>query len=143
MGLFSSKKKEQSVRPELPPLKFPDLPQEGFSEKKPTLITPEEATAIKRAVSSVPRAPSREEIYKEAPSIMGQPEKPLFVKVEKYKEVMNTINHLKEKLKDTTAILNELNRIKDEEEHEINSWQKDLDEIKEKLMTIDQALFES
>ena len=143
MGLFSSKKKEQPAKLELPPLKFPDLPQEESSAKKPSLITPEEANAIKEAVSTVPRAPSREEIYREAPSIMGQPEKPLFVKVEKYKEVMNTIEELKEKLRDTGAILNELNRIKDEEEHEINSWQKDLEEIKEKLMTIDQSLFES
>jgi hypothetical protein len=142
MGLFSSNKNEKAGKPELPPLKFPDLPQ-AEPEKKPD-ISPEEASAIKQAVASIPESPSMMEA---APTEMPMPtaegERPLFVRVEKYKEVMNTINELKERLKDAGNILTELNRIKDEEEHELNSWQKDLESIKQKLMTIDKTLFES
>lgn len=141
MGLFSSKKKEKAAKSELPPLKFPDLPQEEFPEFKQQEISPAEATAIKEAVKPAPQAPARMEMMTEMEHT-GE-EKPLFVKVEKYKEVLETINELKERLKDAGDILTELNRIKDEEEHELQSWQEDLESIKAKLMTIDQTLFES
>ncbi|RME54552.1 hypothetical protein D6777_03385 [Candidatus Woesearchaeota archaeon] len=138
MGLFGSNKKEQPAKAELPPLKFPDLPQDQTSEQKQAKITQEEANTIKQAVSM----PPVQNVQEDANSEEIMEEKPLFVKVENYREVMSTLEELKEKLKETSTLLNELNRIKDEEEHEIDSWQNELESIKEKLMLIDKTLFE-
>jgi len=69
-------------------------------------------------------------------------EKPLFVKVEKYREVMVTLNELKNKLKDAGDLLVELNKIKEQEERELSAWQDDLNAVKEKLLSIDRTLFE-
>ena len=138
MGLFSSKKKDKPERMELPPLRFPDLPHEESLEPSQTDMNPSEASAIKRAVSPLSFAPPKRIEMEQAEGS----EKPLFVKVEKYREVMATINELKDKLKDAGDILNELSRIKEEEESELTTWQNDLEAIKEKLMAIDKTLFE-
>ena len=140
MGLFSSKKKDKPERMELPPLRFPDLPQEESLEPSQTDISSAEASAIKKAVSPLSMPPRRMEMAEMESTESA--EKPLFVKVEKYREVMATINELKDKLKDAGDILNELNRIKEEEESELTTWQNDLEAIKEKLMAIDKTLFE-
>lgn len=133
MGLFSKKKKEAEVKTELPPLKFPELPPE---ENEPTAT---ETEAIKQAVAPVSMPPMPES----APRYMeDKEEKPLFVKVEKYREVMVTLNELKNKLKDAGDLLVELNRIKEQEERELTAWQDDLNAIKEKLINIDRTLFE-
>lgn len=142
MGLFSSKKKEV-VKNELPPLKFPDLPQQSGFPKFPESkgeIHPSEANAIKQAVAPVPRP---QQAAMEFPSNGMQEEKPLFVKVEKYKEVMATLDELKERLQNAGEILTELNKIKNKEETEMQSWQADLTALKEKLVSIDKLLFES
>lgn len=140
MGLFGSKNKEKVEKNELPPLKFPDLPQksqqQGFPEFPKNV--PSEQKEIQSAVKPAPQ--QRIEINN-----VGQPneEKPLFVKVEKYREVMATLNELKERLKNAGDILTELNKIKNEEEKELEGWHSDLENLKEKLVNIDQLLFES
>lgn len=132
MGLFS-KKKEVEVKTELPPLKFPELPPEEQE------VSSTETDAIKQAVSPVAMPPPARETlsYSE-----DKEEKPLFVKVEKYREVMVTLNELKNKLKDAGDLLVELNKIKEQEDRELSSWQDDLNGIKEKLISIDKTLFE-
>ncbi len=130
MGLFSSNKKEKMTQPELPPLKFPDLPSEDMPMYGQPQIS--EAQAIKQAITPVPErnyAPMHDE-------------KPLFVRVEKYKDVMETLNGLKMKLSEAGDILRELSRIKAEEEQELNSWQQDLENVKEKLLAIERNLTE-
>ena len=133
MGLFS-KKKEVEVKTELPPLKFPELPPE---EHEPTTT---ETEALKQAVSPVSLPPVS--MPREAFRFEQSEEKPLFVKVEKYREVMVTLNELKNKLKDAGDLLVELNKIKEQEERELSAWQDDLNAIKEKLINIDRTLFE-
>lgn len=133
MGLFS-KKKEVEVKTELPPLKFPELPPE---EHEPTTT---ETEALKQAVSPVSMPPMPAQ--REQPRFEQGEEKPLFVKVEKYREVMVTLNELKNKLKDAGDLLVELNKIKEQEERELSAWQDDLNSIKDKLINIDKTLFE-
>lgn len=131
MGLFSSKKKEQMTQPELPPLKFPELP----SEEMPMYEQPQmnsEAQAIKKAMSPMP-----ERGYSPV-----QEDKPLFIKVEKYKEVMETLSGLKNKLNEAGDILRELSRIKSEEDQELSAWQQDLENVKEKLLAVEKGLSE-
>jgi len=141
MGLFS-KKKEQKETQNIPPLKFPELPKEEFPSYEPAAGS--ELQTIKEAVQ--PREP--EQVVEPAPAMstaplmMASEEQPLFVKIEKYKDAIKTINQLKEKLDDAERLLDELNSIKEQEERELRSWHQDLEDIKQKLMLVDQKLFE-
>lgn len=135
MGLFSKKKEQMTQQPELPPLRFPDLPSEEVPMYGQPQISNSEAQAIKQAMAPMP-TPERN---------YGGPmheDKPLFVRVEKYKDVMETLNGLKGKLNEAGDILRELSRIKAEEEHELNAWQQDLESAKERLLAIEKNLSE-
>ncbi len=70
------------------------------------------------------------------------PEKPLFVKMEKYKEAMQTLDALKMKINDAETLIKSIENIKSEEETKLQAWKKDLQSIKEKLNSIDSDLFE-
>lgn len=139
MGLFSQKKKEQ--KPEnLPPLKFPELPSIA---EAPT-STMKEAAAIKQAVTQEVGLKMRPlpEMELAEPIMEAKPQQPLFVKVDAYNEVIDTLSMIKAKLVDANHILEELTRLKDEEDKELTAWHTDLAAIKEKLMLVDQKLFE-
>ncbi len=140
MGLFSGKKKEQRQE-SLPPLKFPELPSMGPSAYEQTAM--KEAAAIKQAV--MPREmPRQEEPEEQQPMTMRETkaEQPLFIKVDAYKEVVDTLAVIKAKLADASHVLDELTRLKEEEDNELTAWHSDLTAIKEKLMLVDERLFE-
>ncbi|MBI5872501.1 hypothetical protein HZB88_05480 [archaeon] len=82
---------------------------------------------------------SEEEISRGDESKAGSP---LFVKVEDYKHVLDTLKRLKAKLADAESILEKLSGIKAEEDKELESWKRDLETIKRQLMAIDNKLFE-
>src|SRR3989338_861740 len=105
MGIFSSKKKDKLLsRPELPPLKFPYLPAEALPSYPPMQgMSPDEASTIKGAVESPRLAPLQQQFLPQEPpsvALHEEIERPLFVRIEKYRDVMETLNELKEKLKD-------------------------------------------
>ncbi len=152
MGLFSLKKKEQ--KPEnLPPLKFPELPSISHADiptYDPGIIR--EATAIRKAV--IPREEARPEpmmkpMMRPMPAMPSHPmampesrEQPLFIKVDTYKEVVDTLSLIKVKLADAGHILEELTKLKEEEDKELSAWHSDISAIKEKLMLVGQKLSE-
>tara|TARA_Y100000310_G_scaffold328877_1_gene397726 strand:- start:1800 stop:2207 length:408 start_codon:yes stop_codon:yes gene_type:complete len=135
MGLFGSKKKEDK----LPPLEFPELPKsipkfEG-QDQQPSQM-PVGAAEIKQAVSQpldVPQMPDTR---------VSGPEQPLFVKIEKYKDVVENLNKLKKRLGDADNILSKLHRLKEEEDRELQAWHNDLQKIRNQLMNVDKNLFE-
>ena len=65
----------------------------------------------------------------------------LFIKVERYKDSMSLMQNVKEKLEEAKKILQKLDSIKREEDQELQAWHQDLEEIKERLLTIDRTLF--
>jgi len=145
MGLFSRKKKEQTQE-NLPPLKFPELPSTPHTDaQRPMQPDMREAAAIKQAVSPQTRPmPAR-------PEPMSQPmpepmhaepmqEHPLFIQVDNYNELLDTISTIKAKLTDASHVLEELTKLKQEEDSELTAWHNDLNAIKEKLMMVDQKL---
>lgn len=69
-------------------------------------------------------------------------DKPLFVKVDKYKESAKTVESIKSKLEEADAVLKNLTRLREEEEKELQEWQSSLDEVRQKLMKVDKDLFE-
>ena len=75
-------------------------------------------------------------------TIETKDEKPLFVKIDKYKESIKTIEEIKSKLESAENTLRNLTRIREEEQKEIESWQNSLNEARQKLLKVDKNLFE-
>jgi len=67
---------------------------------------------------------------------------PVFVKVEEYKDVIDIMKVLKEKVKEANVILGDINKLKNEEDAELGLWSKNLTEVNSKLDFIDKLLFE-
>jgi hypothetical protein len=131
MGLFGRKKEESS---ELPPLQFPELPKSVPSFEPQSGFGTEDAEQIKSAISMPSQQKSMPGSYSE--------EKPLFVKIEKYRDVVETLKKLKARLNEADSILNKLTSLREEEDRELTIWQGDLEKIRSQLMEIDRNLFE-
>lgn len=134
MGLFRKKKPKIESLPEFPKLKesFPSYePQLPRVEKPSPPITPKF------------RFPETKPVFEE-PTFRQKPVSgPLFVKIDKYKAAVKTIDDIKARLNEAEKILRNLNKINDEEQHELSEWQHDITEIKEKLLKVDKDLFEA
>jgi len=129
MALF--KKRKDDIKQKIKPPMFPGLPEHNFPTYEPTF--PSSLDNIKRAVQDFD--------HEERPLAIPE-EKAIFVKVEKYKEAIDTLEIIKEKLKTAQAVLNELRELKRKEEAELEEWQGTINNIKEKLTLVDNNLFE-
>ena len=99
MVLFKRKKEE--IKQKISPPTFPGLPEHSFPTYEPTF--PSSLDNIKRAVQDFD--------HEERPLIVPE-EKAIFVKIDKYKEAIDTLEIIKEKLKTAQAVLNELKELK-------------------------------
>ena len=79
---------------------------------------------------------------REMPKPLEVQEKPVFVKIERYREAMAEIDVLKQKLKETEYILDKLEDIRTQEQVELSNCHSNVNKIKEKLIEIDKKLFE-
>jgi len=68
--------------------------------------------------------------------------KPLFVKIDDYKDVVDIMTLIKKKINDAKDILSSINNIKAQEDAEIEQWNSNLDDIDRKVDYIDRSLFE-
>ena len=150
---------------EIPKFPEPNVPEDKPIEqpkKKPSTLPKPIAqikkavakTVIKKEVKKMPELPKlkQEEPKFPEPAFTQQEfsapmenrgaDKPLFVKIEKYEEAMSTVKSVKEKLKDAQLVLSKLERLKLEEDKEIQTWNRDIEAIKDKMINIDQVLFE-
>ena len=67
---------------------------------------------------------------------------PVFVKIEDYREVLDIIGLIREKLSQAKDTVNKISSLKSEEEREIDSWKKGISDIEDKLKLIDSELAE-
>jgi hypothetical protein len=148
MSLFV--KKVEPARPvrieKLPSLPdFPDLPEEGSSFDMPSYES--SMGDIKREVEKGPEFEIPERELRSTPKFAENfaesvENKPLFIKIESYKAAYEELENLKEKLSQAESILDDLEQIRDQEANKLESWRRDIASLKEKLLTIDQHLFE-
>lgn len=69
-------------------------------------------------------------------------EMPVFVRIEDYKEVINIMGMIKEKIEEAKETLSKINDLKNEEDAEIELWHTGLEEVERKVMFVDKTLFE-
>jgi hypothetical protein len=127
MGFFN-KKQEEKIQPP----KFPGFSEPQFPSYEPSF--PSSTEDIKQAVSKP--------LFPEGKSAKVSEDKAIFVQIDKYKEAIDTLEMIKEKLKTSQTILNELNELKKQEDAEFAEWQANIEEVKEKLSVVDNNLFE-
>lgn len=70
------------------------------------------------------------------------PEMPIYVRIEEYRDVLDVINMIKNKIKDARASLGKINQLKNEEDAELEKWTSELDSVERKVAFIDKAMFE-
>jgi hypothetical protein len=67
---------------------------------------------------------------------------PVFIKIDKYREVLDIVDVLKKQLSDVKSTLDHVNDLKSQEEQELAIWQSNIDEVEKKILFVDQTLFE-
>ena len=82
-------------------------------------------------------------IQQETEQRRGLPEeKPVFVKLEQYREVIANFDVLKQKIKETEYFIDRIEELRAQEQTELENCQGNLNKLKEKLLAIDKKLFE-
>jgi len=69
-------------------------------------------------------------------------EAPVFVKIEDYKDIMDILGLVRDRLGEAKRTLAGINSLKNEEDSELSTWGTTLSEIEKKLDNIDRTLFE-
>ena len=65
---------------------------------------------------------------------------PIFVKVDDYKDVLETMSHIKARLSDAKETLAKITELKTEEDQELQMWDNDFLEIERKLDNLEKEL---
>ncbi len=68
-------------------------------------------------------------------------EKTLFIKIDRYKESMERVEHIKLQLDEMNKVIAKLNELKSEEDKEINYCNSEINKIKNNVDDIDKILF--
>ncbi|MBL7055840.1 hypothetical protein ISS07_02925 [Candidatus Woesearchaeota archaeon] len=69
-------------------------------------------------------------------------EAPVFVKIDEYKDVLDMLELIKDKLNEAKRTLANINEMKNEEDSELDMWKTTLNEIERKVDGIDRTLIE-
>lgn len=68
--------------------------------------------------------------------------KPIFVKIDKYKEILDVISLAKNNIKEANLILEKIYELKNQEDDELELWKNELENIKRKIKFMDETLLE-
>ena len=78
-----------------------------------------------------------------APNSHVSDKRPLFVKLEKFKEARDSLLKISEKLDQMDELLRMIKDLKAKEDEEITSWEKDIESIKARILFINKEIFEN
>ena len=76
------------------------------------------------------------------PEEYNKHEMPVFVRIEEYKDVLDVMNMIKNKLEDAKETLGKIHELKNEEDAELELWHTGLEEVERKVAFVDKVLFE-
>ncbi|MBN1503153.1 hypothetical protein JW930_06410 [Candidatus Woesearchaeota archaeon] len=66
----------------------------------------------------------------------------VFVKLDEYKDILDIIELINEKVKEARTVLGKINDLKNQEDSELEMWKTALDNVDRKVEFIDRTLFE-
>jgi len=128
---------KEAVRPplEMPrmqaqPAAFPVMP----ARREERAVMPEQRAVTQEISEPMVMHAEREMSYSRA-------KEPIFVKIDKFKEALANFEIIKEKLLDIDNLLKKIKETKAKEQEELDSWEKEVEDIKAKAQIIDERLF--
>jgi hypothetical protein len=68
---------------------------------------------------------------------------PVFVKINDYKEILDIVDVMKQKLKETKVSLIRIKELKAQEDQEVQELDKNIEEVSKRLTFIDSAFFDN
>ena len=145
MALFSRKEKTQK---ETVPSSFPEFPKLPSYEQEIKPAAPifppiEENKPMSEELNIPIRKPTfQKPVEEESIKVHPAEEKPVFIKIEKYREALEKLSKIKEELGKVEERLSRIEEIQAKEDKEIESWRNDINSIKQKLLSVDSKLFE-
>ncbi len=66
---------------------------------------------------------------------------PIFVKIDKFNDALNNFEAIKQKISEIDSLLKKVKETRTKEQEEIDSWEREVEEIMSKVNNIDQKLF--
>jgi len=152
MSIFSKKKgkKEENVS-EIPKLEGPEFPSFPELPRETTDESMFQMPPIQ--LKSIPMLPQRQQ-QMEMPSIRPMVEEikyagienkfrePIFVKIEKFRDALNILESIKNKLKESSELLESIRETQRKENEEIDKWAREIEDLKDKVMIVDKKLFD-
>ncbi len=148
MPLFKKKEKNfDSEVPEFKPLPL-DKPKMGMADTPKLPNYDNEFGTIKKEVGMPKPMPMPKVSIPERrkPETVGSPsmsgDKPIFVKIDNYRDAMENITTIKELCNEADSLLDSIHKIRNEEDRELEKWHRDLDKVKDRLLNVDKKLFE-
>ena len=78
----------------------------------------------------------------ENPARTQEKKLPVFMKIDNYKDLLDSFELIKRKVKDAKAILAKLEEIKAREESELETWEAILSDVEKKINELDEIFLE-
>lgn len=111
--------------------------EESINEDEEMDLPPLPKIMTKEIESQPRERVTREYISRER---MGKAE-PVYVRLDKYQDSIDTLQEIKKKLLEIENLLAETKELKSKEELELNAWENEIQEAKDKLNAIDRTIF--
>ncbi|MFT4304840.1 MAG: hypothetical protein ACMXX8_02005 [Candidatus Woesearchaeota archaeon] len=67
---------------------------------------------------------------------------PVFVKIDDYKDVLDIMSLLKEKINEANSILDKISEVKSKEDAEIENWRSNIEDLQLKISTMDKTILD-
>ncbi len=67
---------------------------------------------------------------------------PVFVKLDDYKEVLEVVEMIRQKIVEARSVLDKIHNLKTEEDSEVEMWKSELDDVEKRIQMIDRSLLE-
>jgi hypothetical protein len=133
MGLLKIFKKKKSL--DLPP------------PPKPMHQVPEPLLREEQELPELPLQQPEEHIIDHEKKISRIPlptkQKPMFISVRDYEKITQSVNTIKNKIKETEHIVAKLNELQDQEEKEFDLWRKQLADAERKITYVDEIILQA
>jgi len=147
--LFIQKKiyperESQGVPPQRTVRQFEEVDEHGLPQRVAQgLATQEQGFTMQQQAPVQPRfTPAEPRLISVDQQQRPAEERPVFVKLEQYREVVANLDVLKQKIKETEYFIDRIEELRAQEQVELENCQSNLNKLKEKLLAIDKKLFE-
>ena len=131
----------ESELPELPEMPSPKLtpPGEFLGEEVTKAIIPR--LPAQKPAEEIPSPQKFEAARVFTREIKPKFREPIFVKIDKFKEAVESLDTINKKIQELTQLMEKIKETRAKEEEEISKWEQELQDIKSRLAIIDQKLF--